>query len=60
MTKHNPPKQYYYMPDGNHILTAKQLLFKYSETEIKERAVPLGAFPSRKLAQSFWDKQKRR
>lgn len=41
------------MPIGNHVLTEKQILFKYTMDEIKEHAIYLGEFPSRKLADRF-------
>ena len=41
------------MPIGNHVLTEKQILFKYTMDEIKAHAIFLGEFPSRKLADRF-------
>ena len=41
------------MPIGNHVLTEKQILFKYTMDEIKAHAIYLGEFPSRKLADRF-------
>ena len=41
------------MPIGNHVLTEKQILFKYTMDEIKAHAIYLGEFQSRKLAERF-------
>ena len=52
-TPDNKTKRYYYMPIGNHVLTEKQILFKYTMDEIKAHAIYIGEFPSRKLADRF-------
>ena len=52
-TQEKQTKRYYYMPIGNHVLTEKQILFKYTMDEIKAHAIYLGEFPSRKLADRF-------
>ena len=52
-TPDNRTKRYSYLPIGNHVLTEKQILFKYTMDEIKAHAIFLGEFLSRKLADRF-------